>query len=249
MGKLLEHTKRFTFEINNQCVYAYQHKKCPVSKNKEPQTLPEKIVYDVFDFMAKEKFEGRVSFHNYNETMTDPRLFLFLDRLKKVCPKCYIFILTNAWNLDQQMLNELANHGVKYVEVSAYNEEESVRVRERVIQPKGMTYRVMTNKVLDDRMDIYTGKEVKCRKMCYAPLTEIVIRSSGKIDLCCFDWDGQVTFGDLNKESIRKILERGDMLKVYNELKEGEREFDICKRCGRWREESVWAHKYGQDKQ
>jgi len=248
MGKLLEHTDRFMFELNNQCVYADKHRKCPVHRNKEPQTLPEKIVLDVFDFMSDEDFSGRVSFHNYNECLTDPRLFMFIDKLKRICPKCHVFIMTNGWNLDQEMLDELNAHGVQYVEVSAYTESESKRIRERVIQPNGMTYRVMTKKILDDRMDIYTSVEVECKTPCYAPLTEIVIRSSGKVDLCCFEWAGEYTFGDLNTQSIKEILEKENMTKVYEKLSKGHREFPICKRCTLRREEGDWEHKYGRDK-
>ncbi len=251
MGKLLGSTNRVMFEINNQCVYSPQHRKCPVhlNKGKGPQTLPEKIIYNVFDFMAEEGFEGRVSFHNYNDPMTDPRLFMFIDRLKKTCPKCYVFIMTNAWNLDQEMLNELQDHGVMYIEASAYNERESTRTRERVIRPEGMTYRVMTKKALDDRMDIYANKESECKESCYAPLAEIIIRSNGDVGLCCFEWAGKVTFGNLHEQSLKEILQAGKMLSVYEKLKKGQREFPVCRRCNRRREVGDWEHRYGQDKQ
>ncbi|MCP4458965.1 MAG: hypothetical protein GY816_13235 [Cytophagales bacterium] len=66
---------------------------------------------------------------------------------------------------------------------------------------------------------------------CFATLRDITINCFGHICLCCYDCNNQVTFGNLHKQSLMEILNSNEFLKTHNELTNGIRKFEICRRC------------------
>lgn len=54
---------------------------------------------------------------------------------------------------------------------------------------------------------IMTGK--RCKKVSHS----FTILWDGRVNLCCLDYDGQMIFGDLNKESMKDIMVRRDVIR------------------------------------
>jgi len=67
------------------------------------------------------------------------------------------------------------------------------------------------------------------RVPCYEILNSINILWDGRVCLCCMDHDGRVTFGDLNKESLKDIVKRIEPLKERHRALD----FDmlLCRDC------------------
>jgi hypothetical protein len=68
--------------------------------------------------------------------------------------------------------------------------------------------------------------------------SELTILWTGRVALCCIDYDGKVILGDVNKESLENIL-KGKKLQITREY-HLKRQFDqigLCKRCN----EHSWA--------
>lgn len=230
----LGHVKRVMFELHNRCHLATVHTKCPLHAHRgdAPSILPARVVDEVMAYLATQGWVGRVSLHNYNDPMLDPRLFdLIRTKIKAMVPDCTVFLMTNGWLLDQTMLYEMAGL-VDSLEVSAYSQAEGSRLN-ALKAPSGIKYVVKVKKDLDDRLAMYSEdlSVDRAHRHCNAPLCEIVIRSTGIVSMCCFDWNDHKTYGNLTKESLATVLGRGEMLADFNRLSRGERTEAVCKNC------------------
>jgi glycosyltransferase involved in cell wall biosynthesis len=229
-NNIFEYTKRVSIELSNLCNYAGVHKKCPLSWENQRVILSKKVVENVLDCLSKYSFEGRIAFHTYNEPLIDPRLFLFIAYAKARCLQSHIMIMTNGYYFNQTLAEELVEIGAGSIYVTAYGQED----RERLSKIKvGVPYFIQKQD-LDDRLNLYDRKlpEKENRKPCYAPLREIIITRDGRVSLCCLDWKRKHCFGDLYHESLEDVILEGSMLDVYNSLSNGNRIFEICKKCG-----------------
>jgi cyclic pyranopterin phosphate synthase len=223
-------TKRISFELSNICNLSHEHKRCPLNLKPETQILPASVINSVLETCRRHQFEGVFAFHLYNEPGIDPRLALFLHRIKSVLPAARTFVLTNGWYLTQSLAEELVGHGLDYLVISAYTPAEWERLRQiRLPIP------VQVNKqTLDDRLTWYQQEllaPVSAGRPCYCPVYEICITCRGEVALCPYDWQRRHIFGDLNNESLEDVLARPDIWRVYEELSAGRRELEICRAC------------------
>jgi len=226
----LRNTYRICFELGNFCPYAHIHKRCPVSLEKEPINLSASIISKVLMVANKYNFQGEIAFHTYSEPLIDPRLFKFIELVKKNT-NAKILIWTCGWNLTQNLLDELITIGIDEVKVSAYSNEELNRLG-KLDGRKIIKYSVNIVK-LDNILEIYNELEINSKNPCFAPLGEIIITRRGDISLCCHDWQRRHIFGNLYFEDFEDILNKKEVRDVYNRLKIGDRFLDICKRCER----------------
>lgn len=226
---MLRNTGRVTIELSNRCDMAYVHKKCPLHEKVNPVFLSLNIAKRIIRWLGTEKFEGFITFHNYNEALQDPRLYYLLDYARKKCKKGRVFILTNGHWLNQLVLNELGAFGVKKVYVSAYSDRDYQRLNR--LKSSELKYRVRRIDELDDRKIGYETTEDLKKAPCYAPLGEVVIRCTGDVVLCCRDWNNQHVFGSVMKESLKEILSKKSVLGTYKKLSNGDRYFDLCGGC------------------
>ena len=231
MCDLLRHTSRVTFELSTTCNLSHVHKDCPTHQWRDsPRFLPARIVYHVLDFMAADGFSREIAWHNYNEPTMDPRLFLFLDAARQRMPGVRQYILSNGVTMCQTLLDELAAHGVTRLWFTAYTDDVEKRLRALDHQAIAQ-WRIERRSTLDRRLAIYDRDKRPCDDVCFEPLENMLIRATGRVDLCCNDWRGDYTYGDLNSTSFEAILKSGKMQEVWQRLKIGDRFLPICKRC------------------
>ncbi len=232
MPKLLEHTGRVTFELSNTCNFSHAHTRCPAHEARgAPVFLPERIVYDILDFMAEDGFDGyEVAYHNYSEPTIDPRLMLFLDAAKARMPNIRQYILSNGLTMCQQLYDELVAHGATRIWFTAY--DDATRDRLRALKKRSADLHIDRKCKLDLRMDMYDRKIQDLKLPCHEPLESLLIRATGQVGLCCMDWRNSYPFGNLHDMSLRHVLESGEMHKVWNRLRKGGRSvLPICRRC------------------
>lgn len=226
-----EHTYGVNFELSNRCPMAAQHARCPLSRSRGVRTLPASIVENTLHDLGAHGFTGRIAFHNYNEPLVDPRLFIFIGLARDLCPKAPVYILTNGWALDQILLDEMAHAGVRAVQVSAYSDAEHDRIVALQAQD-GLKFDVRRVRGLDDRINIYDhGPEHGRGTTCHAPLQYVVIDHKGRVGLCCYDWGSRHVFGDLSEERLSAVLVKPEVLDLYARLSAGDRCLPICKAC------------------
>ena len=215
------------FELSNICNYASIHPQCPVSWAKGKIILSSKIVKSVLDQLGADGFHGYLAFHRYNEPTNDPRLFEFIAYARKKVPRAKIRLLTNGSYLTQTLADDLYDIGVNILEVSSYNLKE----HDRLIKLKVKIPYIVTFQILDNRKTIYDTEKKNLFKPCFAHINDITINCEGKMPICCLDWKNQVVFGDLKKDSLKKILHSRFFLRSFKLLSRGTRNLDICSRC------------------
>ena len=68
--------------------------------------------------------------------------------------------------------------------------------------------------------------------LCTRPFSQLVIRPTGEISLCCNDALGKYTMGDLNVQTISEIWNSEKFKSVREEmLKNGRKNLMLCNQC------------------
>jgi hypothetical protein len=209
---------------------SHLHPRCPASKeeSKSPENIPSEIVFQVFYDLGKRDFNGCISFHQYGEPMMDPRLFWFLERASEIVPTAKTLVWTNGSTLEENMVKDLLNIGLDNLNVTAYTPKEKTRLKEIKV-PNGFMTIYDPNWV--EVYGIYDAPVKNLPRSCYAPLTDIIVTRSGKISLCCRDWERRYILGDLNKNTFLEVIESNEIRVIYDSLSKGCRSLDICQRC------------------
>jgi len=218
---------RISFELSNLCHYAPVHKKCPLHSIEKPIILPRQIVYHVLDTASSWGYRGKIAFHTYNEPGIDPRLFMLIAYAKEKCPDSYVLIMSSGFYLDENLLDEYKDVGANEMILSAYSSKDY----ERFTSFKTNIKLTIQKPELDDRLDIYSRRELLLNKVCSAPYSELMITREGYVGLCCLDWKRENVFGSLHNQALEEVLGSEKMQVAYENLIEGRRGFNICRRC------------------
>lgn len=77
-----------------------------------------------------------------------------------------------------------------------------------------------------------TRKTFNAEGCCERPSSMLTVLSNGSVALCCYDLDGEVSFGDLNTQTIKEIWESPEM-EHYRFLNDAGRrsELTLCQNC------------------
>lgn len=242
-----EYTDSIALELSNVCSHAWLHERCPLHEGmaepgviRDPQTLPASIVESVLTTLGENRYAAALAFHQYNEPLQDPRLFLFLARAKKLCPEAQIYVVTNGYNLTPTLAQELIDYGVQKILISLVGTETAqvtMRKRAEVLTQQLGVERIAYNPdhIMDDRLLIYDVPKPNQEQPCRAPLGQVIIRHDGKVGLCCYDWRGRYSFGDLREQPLDEILCSEEIRAADEELLKGYRTRALCRQCGRSR--------------
>ena len=228
--------KTIFFELSNICNYSYLHKACPLHVVKNKATIPTYIVKKTIDELGEINYSGVIAFHCYNEPLIDPRLFYLTRYAKDICNNAIIRITTNGFYLTQELSKELYNFGVGQLIVSIYSTAEKERIKLLFNSEMIKNYKIeisMQDMIhrLDGRRDIYTREPISCSLPCYSLTSEIIIRHTGDVCLCCLDFDSKFVYGNLAIAPLKDILVSESVKAVQSKLSTGERFLEICKRC------------------
>jgi hypothetical protein len=72
------------------------------------------------------------------------------------------------------------------------------------------------------------------REACHRAISQIMVLADGRMSLCCFDGEGDVIFGDLNKQTIRECYNSPKALgyrEAHMDGNGGRRKLLLCKDC------------------
>jgi MoaA/NifB/PqqE/SkfB family radical SAM enzyme len=242
-----EATHSIAFELSNYCPLAWWHKRCPLNlemaspfRLHQVRHLPARIVYETLDAMGEYDYPSEISFHQYNEPTTDPRLFEFIRYARRVCPRSKIVIVSNGLGVSEQLARELVEAGLSGMWITRYGDEEDRQamhdwVKDVLIpiMPANMC-NVLPWTKLDRRMQLYDDELLDIDRPCHAPLNTLVITRDADVGLCCWDWRRTVTFGNLNDTPFMDILLSDEIREAHRRLEAKDRSiYDICRRCNR----------------
>ncbi len=194
------------FELGEKCNLGHVHDACPNLHperfsllNTEKQMSDELIIESAVTAYEKLGFTGLIGFHYYNEPlMQSKRLFRLAATIKGKVPKARFLLWTNGMlipeNVDQY-------HIFDQIVISGYNAE-SARGRDR-LAAAGIKCSYADNAQLDNRLQTLEPKDKSAS--CLRPFLEMIFDTYGNTHICCYDWRGQGTTGNLNTQPIEEL--------------------------------------------
>lgn len=230
---------RIAIVLSNQCPLAPFHRKCPASRVTSIEVLPSFIVHDVIDTLVVHKYTGGICWHTYNEPMSDPRLFSFIEYSRTHLPESDVFLWTSGYYLTEETAKELVDVGVRMVYLTAYSQSEHDRLSV-ICESVDSDWRIFRSYTkngapkLDDRLQTHIDAiPTEKRLECNAPLGDFTIWPSGEVGLCCYDWKRENVFGSLRDVSFGVFLEEHykEMQLITKQNRQQKHPLPICQRC------------------
>lgn len=194
------------FEVCRECNLGKRHKLCPNMHEQRFGALPtdramtdDKIVETARSLYREHGFRGRVGWHYYNEPlMAKERMFRLMDRIDEQVSESRYTLWTNGLLLD-------ANDPIERFEeihVTVYTPSPT---KEQLARFKRHPGAHIHKWPLDDRLD---SQGRMSRKPCERMFTEIIFDYFGNLRLCCYDWRGFGSPGDIHTSPVEELVKR-----------------------------------------
>ncbi len=225
------------FELGEKCNLGHVHDKCP---NRSPERFSlldttkqmddATIIEAAVAAYSRLGFTGMIGFHYYNEPLLESeRLFKIAGEIKARAPGAKFLLWTNGMLIPEspeqyRVFSEIV--------ISGYNAE-SKRGADR-LEAIGVKSRYVPDAQLDNRMQLLTPANKSAP--CMRPFLEMIFDAYGNTHLCCYDWRGEGTNGNLLTTSIDVLAAkwRASLPKIAGD-KLAEDAPKVCAECAqRW---------------
>jgi radical SAM protein with 4Fe4S-binding SPASM domain len=213
---------------------------------KEKKVLSLKVIENVLEELAEYGFAGAFYPFVYSEPLIDPRFFKIVEMSKEIIPLADVWIYSNGFMVDDNMLEDLVEVGVDRINFSVYSEEEGIYIHEMIKRYKRhhkdsdvvlkayCRYPFCQN--MNDKIYWSEKEAINSTRSCPSPLRYLTINSYGEVVICCHDWQRKHVFGNVNKQPLKEILQSEEVIETFEALTRGERfKFDLCSRCDKHR--------------
>ncbi len=222
-------------ETNSDCTRDCDY--CPRDRNLD-EVLDEGTVHALVDQLAAWGFNGRLSFHSFNEPLTDERLLDFYQYLADHLPQAQSEVFTNGDLLTAPLLLDLLAVGVDRIHVTIH-EPTSWAEADRLLalaqhhkQVKIVDFREGTrNHPLENRGGLIDLGEIKPTRFC-GRVDAMVVRANGNVVLCCNDALQKQVMGNIHDKPLREIWAEPGYAALRQDIRKGILALDICKACG-----------------
>ena len=204
----MDKTQYLIFEIGTECNLGALHPKCPNRHPGRYSILPSIApTFDV-DILTIAKamyhehgFRGRIGWHYYNEPLCSAkRMWRLMDAIDAEVPEARYTLWTNG-----TLLPEDCSQFARFEEIHVTDygiPDDPVRNIAALVaaQTKTQIQRVR----LDDRLNA-TG-DVHSAEPCNRMFTEFIIDYWGNVHLCCYDWAGLGSIGNIHTETLPELV-------------------------------------------
>ena len=212
---------------------------CPQSGGlrRKQAFLPEELFRKVVDELASVGFEGSVGFHIFNEPLLDPRLVGFVAYARARLPKSSLYFHSNGDLLTIETWRGLLKAGLSKALVNQYDGRVTRHVKRIVAQmtedekrPFGVR-RFRQTLVCNRAGLVETATKVPVRRRCRR-MRQMCVNYLGDIVLCCNDYLGAVSVGNVRDKGIIEMYNDPLMRRYRHELKYGRRaSLKLCDKC------------------
>lgn len=219
---------------------------CPINKNldtREHKLMDKDLFYSIVSQLKELDYRGQVNAFSNNEPLLDDRIFDFVKYLKQELPNATKNLFTNGLLLNLDKFLELVSN-LDFLVIDHYYEGK-LELRENI---KKIAKYCLEHPELKSKVKIQTinkhalrnnrGGNSKNRKYtyklkscCVYPFSQLIIRPTGQISLCCNDAMGKYTLGDLSKEKLTELWYGEKYSQVRKLILESRQKIDLCKNC------------------
>lgn len=227
-------------EINHHCNLSCSY--CPNSNteriNKGLMTIDQFTI--ILNQLKDINYEGRISYHFYNEPLLHPDLEKFVKLSKEILPKTFSEIFTNGTFLNMEKFQNLKKAGVDRFTVTHHQDIQKIAFTETFnkLSPdekKQIQFLNHSNIILTNRgglVDFGTKYTEPSKRMCLIPSCSLVITVNGNVVTCYEDYNEKNTMGNIFQEHIKDIWEKPLYIGFRDDLRQGFRyKHDVCKTC------------------
>lgn len=231
-------------EVNHHCNLACHY--CPNSNteriNKGLMSLEQ--FRNIMNQLQDIGYEGRISYHFYNEPLLHPHLEKMIRMSKEILPKTMSEVFTNGTLLTMEKYKKLREAGVDKFTVTRHKGNDRISFDE--------TFEHLSDaekshvQFYDHSKIIYTSRgglvdygspiANPSQRMCLIPTCSLVITVNGNVVTCYEDYKEKNVMGNLFNEHLRDIWEKPEYLKFREDLRLGHRyKYDVCKTCNNFK--------------
>ncbi|XPV67849.1 MAG: radical SAM/SPASM domain-containing protein [Halarcobacter sp.] len=212
-------------EINTKCNFKCSY--CPSSFNNVKNSYMSFEKYKIIiDKLKQVDFNGRLSFHFYNEPTLHPDLEKFIKFSSKELPKALLRLYTNGSRLNDKLYCRLSNAGVDQFYVTLHKQTPNLPTR-----PKQVV-RELSNIDITNRGGSLHSINNHLEIPCMLPQEFLLFDINGNALMCFEDYYKTEIFGNIFIDSLEKIYFNTRLEIFRKHLSLGDRTIcNICKKC------------------
>jgi radical SAM protein with 4Fe4S-binding SPASM domain len=218
---------------------------CPNSKYergllKNKKLMDSKLFKKIINELSEIGYRGNVDLYSYGEPLTDERLPELIDYSRKKLPKANIEINSNGFLLTLEIYKNLLKKGLDKINISQYGDSmppNTKNVLDCINKNPSVKniihYRILNQKELSNRggeIQLETSPNYE-RPICGYPNAAQTIDYAGNWVLCCNDYHSEISFGNLNQESLLAIWNKPIFKKIRKETRNSVFRLQICRKC------------------
>lgn len=224
---------------NNDCAF------CPVSvgnDRRHHQIMDTGLFCHIIEQLADLQYNGVISLYSNNEPLLDSRLPELIQITRKRLPNAFILLYTNGLLLTEQLLPGLLEN-TNFLHINCYTETNALSERLRPIQNYLVQNHISPTKVeihirnKNEHLSTRAGNapnrinSAHLTSRCILPFSQLVVRPSGEVSLCCNDAYGEYTLGNLNVSTLEQVWQGEPFQAFRAQMLRGRSEHLACRVC------------------
>jgi radical SAM protein with 4Fe4S-binding SPASM domain len=205
--------------------------------------MPTELIFKTLYELNEVNFQGLISFHFYNEVFTDKRIFELFEKCVELGLNNYL--VTNGDFLTAENVERLSRYNIKEFTLSLYDSKDSEDFKHRSKEyirkynldqysweliilngGEGFTNRAGYVNYTEEKYDL------PVKAACSKIVKKVDVRYDGEVVMCCLDYFGLHSIGNVKDENIIDIWYNDKRRKQLKDLAEGKREkYKLCSGC------------------
>lgn len=233
-GKLF---KRIEIETINRCNGSCTF--CAVNV-KEPQRplakMNDELLHKIIKDLKEIGYTGEVSLFSNNEPLIDQFIVERCEYAAKELPNARHILFTNGKLLTKEKYARLCDCLDQLV-INNYDWQIPNKLQDILKDDRDNVLLKMrrTNEIISTRGGNAPNRKNRMnwtlKSSCINPWSQMIVRPTGELSLCCNDALGQETLGDLKRQTILEAWNSAEYKKIREELKRGRSNIKLCKHC------------------
>lgn len=213
-------------EVNSRCNRRCSY--CPVKHLPKPDTpvyMADEVFESLLDQLALMEFDGRFSYHLYNEPLLRADLESMVALTKERLPNARQILYTNGDRLTDERYEALLESGIAEFLVTRHDSDQ---------YPDRPAQSVITRDdiVLTNRGGAVAEASGGLPMPCHAPSEMLIVTSSGDVLLCYEDARRRNVMGNILEEPLAGIWNSPRFESLRAALVSGERQCtELCRDC------------------
>ena len=227
----MKYTGYLIFEIGKTCNLGKLHAECPnlnpdrFSRIISDQTVPDSLVIELAaEAYQVHGFRGRIGWHYYNEPlMAEARMWRLMDAIDARVPARYT-LWTNGTRWPKKPENLARFEGVHVTDYGVPDQPiDREAWRQVVPHVQFQSWRLDDRVTVDPQDSLYP-----CRRM----FTEFIVDYYGNVHLCCYDWRGLGSPGNVHTDSLADLAKRWQAIResISGSMMTPDAP-EVCRRC------------------